>query len=116
VEKFRSVAITEMTKWCATNAVRTQELFDAAAAESSPLFPAPRMRIGHFEVTVDLDTRIERRCSFEIRVSPINAGFRIARRYTSEAHTRLTVTVEQIAAPAAHGLIVSESQDFPSGG
>jgi hypothetical protein len=116
VEKFRPVAITEMTQWCATSAVRTQEVFDAAAAERSLLLPAPRMKIGEFEVTVDLDTRIERRLSFEIRVSPINAGFRIARRYTSEAHTRLTVTVEQIAAPAAHGLIASKSQDFPSGG
>ena len=116
MERFRPIAITEMTQWCAINAVRTQEVFDAAAAERSPLFPAPRMRIGQFEVTVELDTRIERRFSFEIRVSPINAGFRIARRYTSEAHTRLTVTVEQIAAPAAQGLIASKSQDFPSGG
>jgi len=101
VQGIEPVAIGDMMRWCALNAVRAQEVFDAAAAQSAGVFPPPRMRIGVFEFAIDLDTRIERTLGFEIRVVPLNLGYRIARKHTAEAHTRLTVTVAQTAAPPA---------------
>ena len=80
--------------WCALQAVASQRRFDEAFLKSEDGITA-QWRIGNFEIRVDLELMVSESSSFGIQVSPINLGYRIARRHTGEAGLRLTLTVDQ---------------------
>lgn len=97
MDQFDPNSLGAFIKECVANVVRVQELYDRAF---NPEWPgAVRMRVASYEIDSELEVAVTRSRGFEIRVSPLNLGYRIMRRDTSEAGMRLTVRVEQTALP-----------------
>jgi hypothetical protein len=104
MDDFDANSVTAFVKQCAANVVNAQMLYDGAFDENAA--GAVRMRIASYEIEAELAVAVTRSRGFEIRVSPLNLGYRIMRRDTSEAGMRLTVRVEQVVAPEQekHGI------------
>jgi hypothetical protein len=86
-------AIEDFATWCVRSAVATQQLFDdASAADPS----AVRMRISTLEMRSELRLAVTQTQALSIQVAPIDLAYRIAHRFTAEADTTLTLTLEQV--------------------
>ena len=72
----------------------------------APLAPAPRLA-RHTELTWSAHVGKSRTAGVSVTVRPINLGFQMTRKVTSESATRIRVSVEQVPFPAyketAHG-------------
>jgi hypothetical protein len=100
--------LEEYVRWCAENAVATQLVFDRAHAAS--ILESPRLRISSFEIEAELGLTVQRTRQFEVRVRPLDLGYRVMRRDTSAADLRLLVAVEQVALPPMSHLAEAQKE------
>ena len=98
---IESANLDAFVGWCALTAVRTQELYDREHDQVSYPTITPRMRISTLEVNAELFMQVDEAAGFDIRITPLNLGYRVMRSFHAEADARVTVVVEQTASPQA---------------
>jgi hypothetical protein len=92
---FEPDSLIGFASWCALQAVAVQRNLDDASLENVTGATPVRWRADSFEICAELGVTLSESHALGIQVSPINLGYRIARRDVAEADLRLTLTVDQ---------------------
>lgn len=89
--------ICEFLTSMAAGAVATQRVLDAGFEAAGKLVPVPRMRVGRYEISVELRLAVSRVEEFRVGVVPLNLSYRVSHRDTEESDASVRIVVEQRA-------------------
>lgn len=89
--------ISGFLSWMAAQAVETQLILDAGFEASWRGSDAPRMRVGRYEMDMELRLAVSHIEEFRIGVIPLNLTYRVLHRDTEESDASVRIVVEQRA-------------------
>lgn len=89
--------ISDFLSWMAAQAVETQLVLDAGYQAASRGLDVPRMRLGAWQMEMELRLGVSSVEELRIGVIPLNLAYRVLHRDTEESDASVRIVVEQRA-------------------